>query len=119
MGAFSRYCRVTAIALIVVSINGCAAKGAHQQVVPFEEAVSLTTSNVQSAFDTVEREHAQAQADVLVADNATNFNPKAITSFLSPADVTARLAVLNSLTTYAESLAQVSGPLKGFDEATV
>ena len=120
MTEINRRLGLAVIALVLLAHVGCAMRAAHEQVPAFAQAVSLTAGNVQAAFDAVEGEYANAEADRLVVNyDKAGFNPSEVKSFLPPEDLQIRMALLKGLSEYANSLAEISSDKKltEFDNA--
>lgn len=115
--------RLGPVAVLTLTLMhvGCAMRAAHDQTSAFAQAVSVTTSNVEAAFDAVEHEYANVQADRLVVNyDKTGFNPADVKDFLSPEDLQIRMKLLKGISEYATSLAEISSDKKltEFDDAT-
>ncbi|HYL16257.1 MAG TPA: hypothetical protein VEV41_24705 [Terriglobales bacterium] len=100
---------------------GCLSPAVHKNVPAFASAVTLATENTKSAFDVVEQEYENVQAERIVVNyDREGFNPNMVKQFLGPEDLEVRLALLDALQHYASTLAEVSGDkqLDQFDDKT-
>ncbi len=96
---------------ISLVLTGCAGSHIHSSVPAFAQAVTLTASNTESAFETIERKYEDVQALSLVVDwGQKPFRPTDIRNLLEPEDLQVRLKLLQSLQQYATHLESVSGP---------
>jgi hypothetical protein len=109
-------------ALCVLAFEaGCVSPAVHKNVPAFAEAVTLATENTKSAFDAVEQEYENIQAERIVVNyDKQGFNPNLVQQFLGPQDLEVRLALLDALEQYASTLSEVSGDkqLDQFDDKT-
>ena len=103
------------------STIGCLSPAVHKNVPAFANAVTLATENTKSAFDAVEQQYEDVQAERIVVNyDKQSFNPKMVQQFLAPEDLQVRLALLDALQQYASTLSDVSGDkqLDQFDDKT-
>lgn len=100
---------------------GCLSPAVHKNVPAFANAVTLATENTKSAFDAVEQQYEDVQAQRIVVNyDKQGFNPRMVQLFLEPKDLEVRLALLDALQQYASTLSDVSGDkqLDQFDDKT-
>src|SRR6266849_6844211 len=117
----TRYFPLTWILSFVAFAVGCISPAVHKNVPAFANAVTLATENTKSAFDAVEQQYEDVQAERIVVNyDKQSFNPKMVRQFLEPEDLQVRLALLDALQQYASTLSDVSGDkqLDQFDDKT-
>ncbi len=110
--------RLSLIAVICVSLSGCAISPLAHRTAVFAAAATATTKNTENAYDVVQQAYHDAQVARVVANfDDAGFDPSKLKPFLSPTDLAVRTQVLDGLTRYAELLAAVSGdqPLDDVD----
>lgn len=106
---------------LVLLANGCISPAVHKNVPAFANAVTLATENTKSAFDAVQEQYENVQAQRIVVNyDKQGFNPKMVKQFLDPEDLHVRLDLLDALQRYASTLSDVSGDkqLEQFDDKT-
>ena len=109
-----------ALSLLVLAA-GCISPALHKNVPDFANAVTLATENTKSAFDAVEQQYENVEAErILVNYDKQGFNPNMVKQFLGREDLELRLALLDALQRYASTLSDVSGDkqLDQFDDKT-
>ena len=109
-----------ALSLLVLAA-GCISPALHKNVPDFANAVTLATENTKSAFDAVEQQYENVEAERIVVNyDKQGFNPNMVKRFLDPEDLELRLALLDALQRYASTLSDVSGDkqLDQFDDKT-
>src|SRR5208337_2428032 len=85
---------------------GCVSSRVHTSVPAFANAVNLTATNTESAFQTVEQKYAEVQAMSLVVDYGRKpFRPDDIHDWLAPEDLEVRMKLFEALKQYATQLA--------------
>ena len=117
----TRYFPLTWILSFVAFAVGCISPAVHKNVPAFANAVTLATENTKSAFDAVEQQYENVQADRIVVNyDRQGFNPNMVKHFLDPEDLEVRLTLLSALQQYATTLSDVSGDkqLDQFDDKT-
>ena len=117
----TRYFPLTWILSFVAFAVGCISPAVHKNVPAFANAVTLATENTKSAFDAVEQQYENVEAErVVVNYDKQGFNPNMVKRFLGPEDLELRLALLDALQRYASTLSDVSGDkqLDQFDDKT-
>jgi hypothetical protein len=116
-----RYSVLACTFCVVVFSAGCISPAVHKNVPAFANAVTLATENTKSAFNAVEQQYENVQAERIVANyEKQGFNPNMVQQFLGPEDLEVRLSLLEALQQYAFTLAEVSGDkqLDQFDDKT-
>lgn len=106
---------------IVVFSAGCISPAVHKNVPAFANAVTLATENTKSAFNAVEQQYENVQAERIVVNyEKQGFNPNMVKQFLGSEDKEMRLSLLDALQQYASTLSEVSGDkqLDQFDDKT-
>ncbi len=106
---------------LLMLANGCISPTVHKNVPAFANAVTLATENTKSAFDAVEQQYENVQAQRIVVNyDKQGFNPKMVAHFLDPGDLQVRIDLLDALQKYASTLSDVSGDkqLEQFDDKT-
>jgi hypothetical protein len=118
----SNRCGLLAVLLPLLSLAiGCLSPAVHKNVPAFANAVTLATENTKSAFDVVEQQYEDVEAEGIVVNyDKQSFNPNMVRRFLEPEDLQVRLALLDALQQYASTLSEVSGDkqLDQFDDKT-
>jgi hypothetical protein len=112
---------VALLAVALIGLLGCVTPDAGKRIAAFSNATTLTTQNVTSAFDMVERNYYQMQvAKIVNKYDAEGFNPNSIQRFLEPEELDARITVLKGLQQYSEKLSVIMGnsQLSEFDKQT-
>ncbi len=112
--------RLHVAALVLLSfLSGCSLSPLAKRTADFSSAAAATSIDTASAYQIVERAHYDTEVATLVANYDTDgFHPEKIKPFLKPEDQETRTRILNGLTQYAETLAEVSGdqPLADVDK---
>src|SRR5205809_2907479 len=117
----TRYSALAWAFCILAFAVGCISPAIHKNVPAFANAVTLATENTKSAFDVVEQQYENVQAERIVVNyDKQGFNPNMVKRFLDPEDLEVRLALLDALQQYASTLSDVSGDkqLDQFDDKT-
>jgi hypothetical protein len=107
----NRVSREAIILLLIasVSVTGCV-KQIRSTVPAFAQAVELTTTNVQAAFDTVNDKYADAQTIHFAVTYNGQVNPSSIsTDWLQPGSMKVREQLLDGLKQYASKLSSLTG----------
>src|SRR2546425_3012101 len=98
-----------ALSLLVLAA-GCISPALQKNVPDFANAMTLATENTKSAFDAVEQQYENVEAERIVVNyDKQGFNPNMVKRFLDPEDLELRLALLDALQRYASTLSDVSG----------
>src|SRR5437867_8981365 len=101
----TRYFPLTWILSFVAFAVGCISPAVHKNVPDFANAVTLATENTKSAFDAVEQQYENVEAERIVVNyDKQGFNPNMVKRFLGPEDLELRLALLDALQRYASTL---------------
>src|SRR6266536_52662 len=107
------------VALIgLASLTGCSISPMSKRTAAFSTAAVATTQKTTKAYQLVEQSYHDAQVAALVVGyDQDGFHPDRIQPFISTEDMKVRTRVLEGLTTYAETLAEISSdqPLKTLD----
>lgn len=107
----NRVSREAIILLLIVSVSltGCV-KQIRSTVPAFAQAVELTSTNVQAAFDTVNDKYAEAQTIQFAVTYDGQVNPSSIsTEWLQPESMKVRQQLLEGLKQYALKLNSLTG----------
>jgi hypothetical protein len=107
----NRVSRESIILLLIASasLTGCV-KQIRSTVPAFAQAVELTTTNVQAAFDTVNDKYADAQTIHFAVTYNGQVNPSSIsTDWLQPGSMKVREQLLDGLKQYASKLSSLTG----------
>ena len=110
-------CEVAAL-IGLASFNGCSVSPMSKRTAAFSTAAVATTQKTTKAYELVEGSYHDSQVAALVdAYEQDGFHPEKIQPFLSAEDMKVRTRVLEGLTKYAETLAEISSdqPLKTLD----
>lgn len=108
---------VVILGLLTV-LAGCTISPLGRRTSNFSTAAATTAMETANAYEMVERTHYETEVAALVANyDRDGFQPEKIKPFLSVKDKETRTRILDGLTRYAETLAEVSGdrPLKEID----
>ena len=107
------------VALIgLASLTGCSISPMSKRTAAFSTAAVATTQKTTKAYQVVEQSYHDSQIASLVdAYDQAGFHPEQIQPFVSAEDMKVRTRVLEGLTKYAETLAEISSdqPLKSLD----
>ena len=110
-------------ALLAAAIPGylalcsCVSSRVHSAIPAFATALTSTTTNVQTAFETVEQKYEEAQAlELAVNYDTAGFDPDKVNPWLQPEDMEARTKLLKALQQYASQLESIAGK-DSMDEA--
>jgi hypothetical protein len=110
-------CKVVAL-IGLASLTGCSISPMSKRTAAFSTAAVATTQKTTKAYQLVEQSHHDSQVAALVDSyDQDGFDPKKIQPFLSAEDMQVRTRVLEGLTKYAETLAEITSdqPLKTLD----
>lgn len=113
-----RAVRGIALLALVAMVAGCAISPIAKRASAFATAATAATKNTTDAYALVEQTHHGAEVQAMVANFDTEgFHPEKIQPFMPAEDMAARTKILDGLSTYAETLAYVSGdqPMTDFD----
>src|SRR6266511_3095794 len=107
------------VALIgLASLTGCSISPMSKRTAAFSTAAVATTQKTTKAYQLVEQSYHDSQVAALVDTyDQDGFHPETIQPFISAEEMKVRTQVLQGLTTYAETLAEISSdqPLKTLD----
>lgn len=99
------------VALIgLASLTGCSISPMSKRTAAFSTAAVATTQKTTKAYQLVEQSYHDSQVAAMVdAYEQDGFHPEQIQPFISTEDMKVRTRVLEGLTKYAETLAEISG----------
>ena len=102
----------------LASLTGCSMSPMSKRTAAFSSAAVATTQKTTQAYQLVEQSHHDSQVAALVLSfDKDGFHPSNIKPFVPPEDMKVRTRVLEGLTKYAETLAEISSdqPLTALD----
>ena len=110
-------CNLVALAGFA-SLTGCAVSPMSKRTAAFSTAAVSAAQGTTKSYQIVEQSYHDSQVAALVESyDQDGFHPEKIQPFISSEDMKVRTRVLEGLTKYAETLAEISGdqPLKTLD----